>query len=498
MSLKHPKGTQDYYGKTCKIRYNIMHNVRLLFELFGSQELDTPVFELSETLNGKYGEEGTKLIYNLKDQGGELLSLKYDLTVPMCRYISQNKLARFVRHQFQKVYRRDNPRMTLGRYREFYQCDLDIAGNYFPMIADAEIFSALGLVLKSLQLLSSFSVTIKVNHRKILDGIFLLCGVEQSSFRMVSSAIDKLDKIPWGSVRKELVEEKQIPERVADEIGRWTQLSGVGVEFLKSLLKIGNVNDEIKIAVNDLLLLEDYLKDDPIYPFIKYDLSLARGLDYYTGVIFEAVISDAHGVGSVAAGGRFDHLVEYISNDKFRTPCVGMSLGLERIVSLVNSSSLSEQDIARAEKLIETGASKQKELGLLKKYQTYQKILEIKELALSNFKSENIRLFVDSGKTAQVCVIRCDDSQEVLKYARKVANIIRREVKTSVQFRMTEKARSPTDQIIEYVNEHSADIAVFVSQKGLNKYVNIKQLVTKRQIVDVFVEQMCDIIVSWL
>ena len=101
MSLKHPKGTQDYYGKTCKIRYNIMHNVRLLFELFGSQELDTPVFELSETLNGKYGEEGTKLIYNLKDQGGELLSLKYDLTVPICRYISQNKLARFVRHQLQ-------------------------------------------------------------------------------------------------------------------------------------------------------------------------------------------------------------------------------------------------------------------------------------------------------------------------------------------------------------------------------------------------------------
>lgn len=493
--IKTPKGTQDFYGKACKIRNNIMNTVRLLFELFGSQELDTPVFELRETLNGKYGEEGTKLIYNLDNQGGELISLRYDLTVPMCRYVAEHKLSRFIRHQLQKVYRRDNPRMTLGRFREFYQCDLDIAGSYSKMIVDAEIFTILGLILETLCFSSLFKVTIKVNHRKILDGIFRSCGVEDKSIRAVSSAIDKLDKMPWSEVRKELVEEKGIPESVADEIGKWTCLSGTGVEFLNQLLQMENINDEIRSGVNDLLLLENYLNDDPVHRLIQYDLSLARGLDYYTGTIFEAVVSDVVGVGTFAAGGRYDELVGELSDGSVNTPCVGMSLGLERVAAILNSA-LSEDELKQAELIVKKGANTENEKSLLEKYQTYQKTLPIRKLALSNFKSD--KPFRDTGKTAEVCVIRCDDTPELLRYARKVANIIRRELKTSVQFRLTDKARTPTDQITEYVNECESAVAVFVSQKGLDKFVNVKQLSTKTQKTEVPLDKMCEEILSFL
>lgn len=501
---KTPKGTQDFYGKSCKIRNNIMNNVRLLFELFGSQELDTPVFELRETLNGKYGEEGKQLIYNLEDQGGEKLSLRYDLTVPMCRYVAEHKLSRFIRHQLQKVYRRDNPRMTLGRFREFYQCDLDIAGSYSRMIVDAEVFTILGLILHSLGLSCLFDVTIKVNHRKILDGVFRSCGVDESSIRAVSSAIDKLDKIPWVSddpsvatVRKELINDKGISEHVADAIGKWTCMSGTGVDFLNSILQMDGINDEIKSGVEDLMLLEGFLKDDPVHPLVRYDLSLARGLDYYTGTIFEAVISDVPGVGTFAAGGRYDELVKLLSNDKVNTPCVGMSLGLERVAAILNSA-LSEDEVLVAAKIESDGAKTEEQKQLLEKYQTFQKTLPIRKLVLKNFKSTNVKPFIDSGKTAQVCIIRCDDSPEVLKYARKVANMIRRDLKTSVQYRMTDKARTPTDQITEFVKEHESEVAVFVSQKGLNRVVNVKQLSTKTQKMDVSLSDMCDAIEAFL
>lgn len=146
---------------------------------------------MQEVLTGKYGED-SKLIYDLKDQGGEILSMRYDLTVPLARYLAMNKISSIKRYHIAKVYRRDNPAMTRGRYREFYQCDFDIAGTYDPMLADAECVKIVAEVLDTLDI---GDYVIKLNHRQLLDGMFEACGVPAKDFRAICSAVDKLDKV---------------------------------------------------------------------------------------------------------------------------------------------------------------------------------------------------------------------------------------------------------------------------------------------------------------
>lgn len=191
-NLKVPKGTRDWDGKDMVIRDKIFQSIVTVFKKHGAQTIDTPVFELKEILSGKYGED-SKLIYDLADQGGELCSLRYDLTVPFARWLAMNpNIQSIKRYHISKVYRRDQPAMTKGRMREFYQCDFDIAGTYDPMIADAEILRITTEILDSLDL---GTYTIKINHRKILDGLFEVCGVPQDKIRTISSAVDKLDKV---------------------------------------------------------------------------------------------------------------------------------------------------------------------------------------------------------------------------------------------------------------------------------------------------------------
>jgi histidyl-tRNA synthetase len=157
--------------------------------------LHSPVFELKEILSGKYGED-SKLIYDLADQGGELCSLRYDLTVPFARWLAMNSSIKSIkRYHIAKVYRRDQPAMTKGRMREFYQCDFDIAGDYDPMLPDAEIIRITCEIFEGLGDVFKDNFTIKMNHRKILDGIFAVCGVPTDKIRTISSAVDKLDKV---------------------------------------------------------------------------------------------------------------------------------------------------------------------------------------------------------------------------------------------------------------------------------------------------------------
>uniref|UniRef100_A0ACB8EBF2 Uncharacterized protein n=1 Tax=Sphaerodactylus townsendi TaxID=933632 RepID=A0ACB8EBF2_9SAUR len=195
--LKTPKGTRDYSPKQMAIREKVFSIIVDCFKRHGAETIDTPVFELKETLTGKYGED-SKLIYDLKDQGGELLSLRYDLTVPFARYLAMNKISNIKRYHIAKVYRRDNPAMTRGRYREFYQCDFDIAGQFDPMIPDAECLKIVHEILSALQL---GDFLIKVNDRRILDGMFAVCGVPDSKFRTICSTVDKLDK--YGKSRRQ-------------------------------------------------------------------------------------------------------------------------------------------------------------------------------------------------------------------------------------------------------------------------------------------------------
>jgi histidyl-tRNA synthetase len=238
------------------------------------------------------------------------------------------------RYQIAKVYRRDQPAMTRGRYREFYQCDFDIAGIYDAMIPDAEILRVIVEIFKALEL----PITIKLNHRRILDGLFAVCGVPEEKMRSISSAVDKLDKLPWPLVKKEMVEEKGLAEEVADRIGVYVQRSGSLdsiLQFLKSDAEL-SANPDIKAGLADLDLLLPYSRAMKVYENISFDLSLARGLDYYSGLIYEVVLSDpASQVGSIAAGGRYDNLVGMYG--KRAIPCVGVSFGVDRIFTLLST-----------------------------------------------------------------------------------------------------------------------------------------------------------------
>ncbi|XP_033342044.1 histidine--tRNA ligase isoform X1 [Megalopta genalis] len=333
--LKTPKGTRDYGPEQMAVRLGVLDKIITIFKRHGAETIDTPVFELKEVLTGKYGED-SKLIYDLKDQGGEILALRYDLTVPFARYLAMGKISSIKRYHIAKVYRRDNPATTKGRYREFYQCDFDIAGQYDHMIPDAE---CLRIISEALQLLDLGPYTIKVNHRSLLDGIFAVCGVPQDKFRGVCSSIDKLDKSPWSEVRKEIVEERGLSESTVDKIGTYVSQSG-GVELVAELRNDPKLMMQ-EAAVKSLDAMELLFKYCNIYQVadkMQFDLSLARGLDYYTGVIFEAILmGDGVEVGSIAGGGRYDNLVGMFDSKNKTVPCVGLSLGIERIFSVMEA-----------------------------------------------------------------------------------------------------------------------------------------------------------------
>lgn len=368
-TLKVPKGTKDWDGKDMVIRQRIFDTLTTVFRRHGGVTIDTPVFELREILAGKYGED-SKLIYNLEDQGGEITSLRYDLTVPFARYVAMNNVQAIKRYHIAKVYRRDQPAMTKGRMREFYQCDFDIAGAYDSMVPDSEI---LALAVEALTLLGIKDFTVKLNHRKILDGIFTFCGVPEEKVRTISSAVDKLDKAPWEDVKKEMTVEKGLDEAVADKIGTYVRMKGSLPEMIAKLENDPLMQNESALqGVTDMRTALPYLEGFGVIDRISFDLSLARGLDYYTGLIYEVVTaasapppkaeaagaadkgnakpnrkakksndddnSENVGVGSIAAGGRYDKLVGMFATKKNGDiPCVGISFGVERLFSLIKA-----------------------------------------------------------------------------------------------------------------------------------------------------------------
>lgn len=361
--LKTPKGTKDWADKDMVLREAIFSLLSSLFKRHGGVTIDTPVFELREILTGKYGED-SKLIYNLEDQGGELTSLRYDLTVPFARFVACNSISQIKRYHIAKVYRRDQPAMTKGRMREFYQCDFDVAGQYDAMVPDAEI---LAVLVEGLEGLGIGEFKVKLNHRKILDGIFEACGVAPDDVRRVSLAVDKLDKLPWAEVRREMVEDKGQRPEVADRIGDFVKVLGSIRDTLAFLRGAESLRSSVRAqeGLAEMGTLADYVDLLGIAAHLSFDLLLARGLDYYTGLIYEAVTAasappqDAAqlkakaaanddaleyvGVGSIAAGGRYDELVGMFSNGKL-IPCVGVSFGVERLFSILKARAAAEWD----------------------------------------------------------------------------------------------------------------------------------------------------------
>ncbi|XP_022904741.1 histidine--tRNA ligase, cytoplasmic isoform X2 [Onthophagus taurus] len=363
--LKTPKGTRDYGPQQMAIRQSVLDKVISVFKRHGAESIDTPVFELKEVLTGKYGED-SKLIYDLKDQGGEILSLRYDLTVPFARYLAMSKIQSIKRYHIAKVYRRDNPSITKGRYREFYQCDFDIAGTYDPMIPDAECVK---VVKEILDVLEIGNYVIKLNHRFLLDGMFEACGVPNDKFRSICSAVDKLDKSPWEDVKQEMVQEKGLSELAANQIGEYVRLNGK-MELVEKLLADEKLKTS-KTAVAGLeamKLILNYCKLYNTYDKVSFDLSLARGLDYYTGIIYEAVLlgkpEDGQdvSVGSVAGGGRYDNLVGMFDPKNKQVPCVGVSIGIERIFSVLEAKIATSKEKVRTTEIQVFVASAQKNL----------------------------------------------------------------------------------------------------------------------------------------
>uniref|UniRef100_A0A2M4BJZ4 histidine--tRNA ligase n=1 Tax=Anopheles marajoara TaxID=58244 RepID=A0A2M4BJZ4_9DIPT len=341
LALKTAKGTRDYGPEAMTLRLRVLDQVVKVFRRHGAVTIDTPVFELKEVLTGKYGED-SKLIYDLKDQGGELLALRYDLTVPFARYVGMGNVFNIKRYHIAKVYRRDNPQITRGRYREFYQCDFDIAGTYDPMLPDAECVKVVAEILSELNI---GEFTVKLNHRKLLDGMFEACGVPAEKFRTACSSVDKLDKTPWDEVRQEMIHEKGLSEATVDRIGEYVTLSG-GIELVDRLSEDQHLKTipSAMEGLADMRLLLQYCEIFEVGDRIAFDLSLARGLDYYTGVIYEAVLrgtnaDDEIAVGSVAGGGRYDNLVGMFNPKRKQVPCVGVSIGVERIFSILEAKS---------------------------------------------------------------------------------------------------------------------------------------------------------------
>ncbi|KAM0559673.1 hypothetical protein ACHAPJ_004197 [Fusarium lateritium] len=366
--LKVPKGTKDWEGKDMVIRDHIFNTITQVFKRHGGVTIDTPVFELRDILAGKYGED-SKLIYDLADQGGEICSLRYDLTVPFARFLAMNKnIQNIKRYHIAKVYRRDQPAMTKGRMREFYQCDFDIAGTYDAMLPDAEVIRTISSAVDKLDKLPWADVRKEMTEEKGLDG------------EVADRIGEWLDKLPWADVRKEMTEEKGLDGEVADRIGEWVILKGKQ-DLLQKLQSTESLaaNESMKKGMEDLELLFDYLNAFDCLDRVSFDLSLARGLDYYTGLIYEVVtqgsapeVTPGHeneapkapkkkgkkgsededrsddptvGVGSVAAGGRYDNLVGMFSG-KSQIPCVGISFGVDRIFSITKAKMAAEKNAA--------------------------------------------------------------------------------------------------------------------------------------------------------
>ncbi|XP_018048007.1 PREDICTED: histidine--tRNA ligase, cytoplasmic isoform X2 [Atta colombica] len=413
--LKTPKGTRDYNPEQMALRLGVLEKIISVFKRHGAESIDTPVFELKDVLTGKYGED-SKLIYDLKDQGGEILALRYDLTVPFARYLAMSKISSIKRYHIAKVYRRDNPATTKGRYREFYQCDFDIAGQYDLMLPDVECIRVVCEALEALNL-----------------GPYLI----------------KLDKSPWEEVKKEMTDEKGLDEHIADKVGKYVSQSG-GVELIAELRKDKELMKQ-SIAVQGLDSMELLLKYCGIYKIldkIKFDLSLARGLDYYTGVIYEAILcGDDVGVGSVAGGGRYDNLVGMFDSKNKNVPCVGVSVGVERIFSVMEAKLANKGLKTRTTEIEVFVASAQKNLheermkilvdlwnAGMKAEQSYKK--NAKLLAQLQHCEENgipLAIIIGEGELAKGEVtLRVVSTREETRVPRsKLVDEIRRQLKTS-------------------------------------------------------------------
>ena len=309
-----------------QILFNKMKDtIQKTYEIYGFLPLDTPIIEDANILLAKAGGETEKQIYRFM-KGENDLALRFDLTVPLAKYVTEyyDKLSfPFKRYQIGKVYRGEKPQR--GRYREFYQCDIDIIGDgELSVVNDAELAS---VIYKTFLNLGFDDFTICINNRKILNGLFEGLDVKENSVEILR-IIDKIDKIGPDNVKKELC--REISEDKVNTIMNFISISGNNDEKIQALENMNIINETWTDGLNDLKEVVKFIRIFMVpEENFKIDLTIARGLDYYTGTVYETFLNKYRNLGSVCSGGRYDNLTEFYSTRKM--PGVGISIGLSRL-----------------------------------------------------------------------------------------------------------------------------------------------------------------------
>lgn len=331
-----------------QIQFNRMYDtIRSVYERYGFLPLDTPTIELSEVLLAKAGGETEKQVYRF-EKGDNDLSLRFDLTVPLARYVSQHfpELAfPFKRYQMSKVFRGERPQK--GRFREFYQCDIDVIGvDSLDLVYDAEMPAVIYHVFKELDF---GSFTIRMNNRKVLNGFFTALGYADKIGDILRT-IDKLEKMGKDAVVEELSEYGVKTEDI-ESILSFLAIQGANDDVLAALSALSVDNETYKEGVDELRKVIGYLRrfgiEEEAY---KIDLTIARGLDYYTGTVYETMLNDYPSMGSVCSGGRYDNLTEYYTDQKL--PGIGISIGLSRLFYQLKENGLLKNGAASIAKCI--------------------------------------------------------------------------------------------------------------------------------------------------
>lgn len=339
------KGTRDFLPEQMIKRQFLIDIIKEVFEKYGFEPMETPTLELWETLAGKYGEEGDRLTYRFIDRGDREVGLRYDLTVPLSRVIAMypNIPKPFKRYQIQPVWRADKPQK--GRFREFYQCDIDVVGSS-SMLAEAEILAAIYEILIRIGF-NNFSI--RLNSRKILSGISEISGIKNEQEAAVARAIDKLDKIGQEGVQEEL-QRTGIDLSSSEKILQTLKISGSNQDKLRETARLLQKSEVGSRGIQELTELLEYLSGYQIpEQFLIFDLFLARGLDYYTGPIFETVVEKPR-IGSITGGGRYDKLIGLFTGTD--QPATGCSIGLERIVTVMEELGMFPVDMKTPVKIL--------------------------------------------------------------------------------------------------------------------------------------------------
>ena len=342
MTLETPKGTRDILPEQKILRDSIISKIKEGFEIYGFLPLETPSIEMYDTLASKYagGSEILKETFKLTDQGKRKLGLRYDLTVPFARFIAMNPNIKmpFKRYQIANIWR-DGP-IKLGRYREFIQCDGDIAGSS-SMLADTECIALAEYIFTNLGL----NFEIKINNRKLLNGILEYIGVKEKDFNSVIISIDKINKIGEKNVREELIN-KKIPDKKITELFSIINIKGTNEDLLIELKsKISNKNTN-----EGILELEEIFNYANLMGLknVKLDIALARGLSYYNSTVFEVFLINSKINSSVAGGGRYDNMIGNFMESKTQIPAVGISFGLDVIYDAIYDETKLKKTLIKA------------------------------------------------------------------------------------------------------------------------------------------------------